>query len=257
MGWGCIELDNAAATAAGVVRLRRLAGRQAILLWLPELALASSTTADAVAISELRPLLDASRALWVTTPLGFSRTPELDLGWPMPLLPGPAVVSSVTARVAAIQGALGRRLLLENIAHHFPTVADGSEVAMLNAICEATGAGIALDLGALVRNAQNHGFDPERWLQTLAVERVVQLRLGEWRDTGASRGDPPSGPPDEDALALAETVLARAPVRAVILPSGVLRGGTDIDSHALARISARLGWRRMPSQHPPPGGRAV
>jgi uncharacterized protein (UPF0276 family) len=66
-------------------------------------------------------------------------------------------------------------------------------------------------------NAVNHGFDPSEVLDQLPLDRVVQLHFagGEWHDGRLVDSHARPAPPE--VWALLEEVVARAPVKGIIL----------------------------------------
>lgn len=96
----------------------------------------------------------------------------------MPLPLCEHTVRVVAARVDAVQQALGRRLLLENIATPLRWGADTlGETQCLAEIAARSGCGVLLDLNNLHVNAHNHGEDAHRALAALPAAVVGELHL--------------------------------------------------------------------------------
>jgi uncharacterized protein (UPF0276 family) len=112
----------------------------------------------------------------------------LEIGVPLPM---PATVESVeliAARSATIQKRYGVPFLLENPAHYFsdlPTDPEiGNEYNFLTAFTQKSGSYLLLDLHNLYCNAVNHHFDPRDVINSLPMDRVIEIHVagGSWRD---------------------------------------------------------------------------
>lgn len=215
-GVECLEVAAEGFYKAGEKLLRHLAERFPLLVHSSSLSLGTPGPIAPQELSCLAAVVAVADPLWVSDHLAFSRTAEVDLGWPVPVVPGPDSLAVLVEHARAIQERLGRPFLVENIAH-FLTFGVHSEVELLNALSRDAGSGILLDLTALVVNARNHGSDPRHWLSELALEHVVQLHVGGCSLEGERWHDSHRSPVADEVLELAAEVLRTAPVRAVIL----------------------------------------
>ena len=59
-----------------------------------------------------------------------------------------------------------------------------TEWDFLGAVAEEADCGILLDINNVYVSAFNHGFDPERYIESVPVERVVQYHLAGHSDHG-------------------------------------------------------------------------
>jgi len=213
----CLEVAAEPFYKAGERQLRGLAALCPLVVHSTRLSLGTPGPIDPEELHWLARVVAAADPLWVSDHLGFSRTAEVDLGWTVPVVPGPESLAVVVSHVREVQEQLGRPFLVENVVHFLPTAGVRSEPELLNTLCRETGAGILLDLTALVVNARNHGFDPRRWLRDLALEHVAQLHVGGCALDGERWHDSHRDPVPDEVLELAAEVLRAAPVRAVIL----------------------------------------
>ena len=97
------------------------------------------------------------------------------------LLPIPyteEALAHVTARVAAVQEHLGRRILLENPSSYLALKgADMTEWEFLAELARRADCGILLDVNNVYVSAHNQGFDPRAYLAGIPGERVGQIHL--------------------------------------------------------------------------------
>ncbi len=97
------------------------------------------------------------------------------------LLPVPAqraLLNGLAERVARVQDALGRRLVLENASAYVRFRGeDASEAELLAALCDRTGCGVLLDVNNLFVNAANLGTDPAAALAALRPRHVAYMHV--------------------------------------------------------------------------------
>ncbi len=105
------------------------------------------------------------------------------------LLPLPyteEALARMTRRVQAVQEALGRRILVENVSSyiHF-THSTMHEWEFLAALSARSGCGLLLDVNNVYVNSVNHGFDPRDFLDAIPAAAVGEMHLaGFTRKTG-------------------------------------------------------------------------
>lgn len=137
------------------------------------------------------------------------------------LLPLPwteEALEHLVARVAQVQDALGRRVLLENVSSYL-TYAHStmSEWEFLAALAERSGCGILLDLNNVYVNAYNHGFDASTFLAGLPPAAIGQFHLAGHTDRDGFLFDTHSRPVIDDVWALYRDALRRfGPVTTLI-----------------------------------------
>jgi hypothetical protein len=97
----------------------------------------------------------------------------------------------VVEHVDEVQAALGRQILLENLATYVlfgeSTI---SEVAFLGEIARRTGCKLLLDVNNVFVAEMNHGLDPRRYLAAFPVERVGEIHLAGHAATVDDTGAP-------------------------------------------------------------------
>jgi uncharacterized protein len=103
--------------------------------------------------------------------------------WPLPHTE--EALRHVVARVARVQEALGRQILLENVSSYVAfRESEMPEWEFLAEVARRADCGILLDVNNVFVSARNHGFDPRTYLAGVPADRVGQLHLAGHSDKG-------------------------------------------------------------------------
>lgn len=124
----------------------------------------------------------------------------------LPLPYTPQTLALIIDHVDQVQTALARPILLENPATYLLfQQSEIPETQFLQAIAQATGCGLLLDVNNLYVSAVNHRRDPWAWLDAFPLDLVQEIHLG-----GHATEDLPSGPLliDDHGSAVADPVWA-------------------------------------------------
>ncbi|MDN4052550.1 DUF692 family protein [Massilia sp. YIM B02763] len=136
----------------------------------------------------LRRVADLARAVepaLVSEHLSWGATGDRQFNDLLPLQLDEAALALVAGRVARVQDALGRRLLVENVSTYLRFTLDAvGEAEFLAELVRRTGCGILLDVNNLYVNQRNHGEDALAALAALPLGSVGELHLGGHLDTG-------------------------------------------------------------------------
>jgi uncharacterized protein (UPF0276 family) len=133
------------------------------------------------------PFVWHSEHLGFQTIVGNDQSP-LEIGVPLPMPATVEAVELVAERSATIQQRYSVPFLLENPAHYFADLpADpeiGNEYGFLAAFTKKSDCYLLLDLHNLYCNAINHHFDAREVIDTLPLDRVIEIHVagGSWRD---------------------------------------------------------------------------
>jgi uncharacterized protein (UPF0276 family) len=129
------------------------------------------------------------------------------------LLPVPyteEALAHVAGRVARVQDALGRRILLENASTYVEyRCSQMPEAQFLGALAERADCGILLDLNNVHVTCTNHGHDPYAYLDAIPRDRVGQFHLAGFTDMGGWLFDTHSAPVCDDVWKLYRQAVAR------------------------------------------------
>jgi hypothetical protein len=178
-------------------------------------------------LDRLAPFLDLLEPVVFSDHLDMGNVPEDEVGryfhgMPVPFTREQAAVFRQNMRIFADR--VRRPLLVENIFYKLLLPMPGSlpEPVFIREVLDGTAHGLLLDLTNLHINALNLGFDAWAWLDQAPLERTVYIHVagGEKRVGGAWDGrwaDTHSQPVPDAVWRMVEHVVARAPVRGVLL----------------------------------------
>lgn len=165
-------------------------------------------------------LVESLDAPFYSDHLCMTQAGGLELGTLTPLPFTAAVADRCAEKAAEIQEILGVPFLLENITYPFAFPGDLSESEFITRVLTGGDIGMLLDLTNVFINSQNHSYDPYAFLDSLPLDRVVQIHVaggiqeedGRWVD---SHSHPVSSHPE--VWGLLEHVMANSDARAVLL----------------------------------------
>jgi uncharacterized protein (UPF0276 family) len=136
-------------------------------------------------LRELRALAERFEPAWVSDHLCWG---SIGGRYAHDLLPLPYTEEAlvlVAERVRAVQDALGRRILIENVSSYVTfTHSTMPEWTFIAEVAERADCGILLDVNNVYVSAMNHGFAPEAYIDGMPPARVGQLHLAGHSDHG-------------------------------------------------------------------------
>ena len=182
------------------------------------LSLGSAEGVDPAYVRKLAKLVRRVNPPWWSEHIAFTRAGGVDIGHLSPLPFTWEAIEVVCRNITEVRRWIDTPLILENIAYAMTAPAgEMSEAEFLTEVLERTDCGLLLDVTNLHTNAVNHGYDPLAFLGQLPLERVVQLHFvgGHWHNGVLI--DSHSQPTPPKVWALMEAVMARAPVKGVVL----------------------------------------
>jgi uncharacterized protein len=133
---------------------------------------------DRTYLRELKRFLAEIDAPWHSEHLCFSSPDGVMLHDLMPLPFRREAIEVAVARIRELRDAIERPVAIENISYYaHPGQAEMSEVDFLLEVLERADAKLLLDVNNVFVNCQNHHEDPQRFLERMPLERVVQLHV--------------------------------------------------------------------------------
>lgn len=204
---------------AGLRDLVQIGQAVPVLLHGIGLSLGSAAGLDPDRLRHVARVAEAASPPWFSEHIAFTRAGGVEIGHLAPLPFTREAVATVAANVAELRRALpGPPLLLENIAYTLQLPgAEMTEAEFVRAVLEETDAGLLLDLENVHANARNHGYDPIEYLETLPLERVVEVHLAGGIQREGRYIDSHTRPVPEESWELLEWLVPRTGVRAVII----------------------------------------
>lgn len=127
-------------------------------------------------LRDLRAFLDSHEVAIYSDHLSYTA----DDGQLYDLLPIPFTAEAadyVAGRVAVVQEALGRRIVLENASYYAAPGAALDEAEFITRVLEAGDCRLLLDVNNVYVNSVNHGYDPYAFLDALPPERVAYCHI--------------------------------------------------------------------------------
>jgi uncharacterized protein (UPF0276 family) len=198
--------------------LTRLAAHFPLIPHGLNLSLGSAEGLDLAYLDRVAAVVDRVRPPWWSEHIAFSRAGGVDIGHLAPLPWAEESIEALCRNIATVKERIKTPLILENITYSL--VLPGSEMTeaqFLTEVLERTDCGLLLDVTNLYTNSVNFGFDARAFLDTIPLDRVVQLHFtgGYWHDSVLV--DSHSERTPEAVWVLLDEVVRRAPVRGVIL----------------------------------------
>lgn len=128
----------------------------------------------------------------------------------LPLPYTPEALDHVCARVHAIQEALGRSILVENVSSYY-AFAESSmpEYAFVTAVAARTGCKLLVDVNNIYVNARNHGIDAHAYLAAIDPAVVAEIHLAGYDASGPLVIDTHGAPVSPDVWSLYEAAIDR------------------------------------------------
>lgn len=142
------------------------------------LSLGSADALDASHLARLRRLVEYVQPGLVSEHVCWGAIDGRHYNNLLPLPYTEEALSLMTRRVQAVQDALGRRILVENVSSyiHF-THSILHEWEFLAELARRSGCGLLLDVNNVYVNSVNHGFDSHDFLAGISGEQVGEMHL--------------------------------------------------------------------------------
>ncbi len=158
--------------------LERIRARYPLSLHGVGLSIGSTDPLDRQHLAKLKELIRRFEPALVSEHLSWSSVGGRYFNDLLPLPYTEEALDHMIARVAQVQDALGRQILIENPSSYLQYVGSAiPEWEFLVELAERTGCGVLLDVNNIYVSACNHGFDATAYLQAVPRYVVREIHL--------------------------------------------------------------------------------
>ncbi len=192
VAWLEIHAENyMGAGGRPLAQLCHLAERFAISVHGVGLSIGGEGPLDADHLARLKRLCDWLNPASFSEHLAWSTHEGAFLNDLLPLPYTAATLNRVADHVDTVQGALGRRMLLENPSTYLAFAeTEMGEVEFLSEIARRTGCGLLLDVNNVYVSGTNQNYDPMGYLRALPMDLVGEIHLGGHHVDADDHGNP-------------------------------------------------------------------
>ena len=149
------------------------------------LSLGSADALDAGHVAQLKRLAARVEPAFISEHLCWGRIDGRHLNDLLPLPFTDEALAVCCDRIDAVQAALGRVLLVENVSAYLRFTSDAmAEWEFVAAVARRTGCKLLFDVNNVYVNAMNHGFDPRVYLSAIPGEAVAEIHLAGFDASG-------------------------------------------------------------------------
>ncbi len=198
--------------------LEQVSERYPIAMHGVSLSIGSTDPLDYAYLRELKSVAERCGARWLGDHVcwtGVAGRNNHDL---LPVPYTEEALAHMVARVREVQDFLERPLVLENPSTYLAFVESTmTEEEFMGRLAEDADCGLLLDVNNIYVSSRNHGFDPQRYLDAIPLDRIVQIHLAGHTDHGTHCIDTHIGPVIDEVWQLYADVMRRAGPRATLL----------------------------------------
>jgi uncharacterized protein len=182
------------------------------------MSLGSTDPLDHAHIAKLRRLVARIDPVLVSEHLCWSGVGGRHLNDLLPLPYTEEALAHVCARIAEVQDALGRGLLVENVSSYL-AFADATipEWEFVAAVARQTGCRLLLDVNNIHVNAVNHGFDADAYVAAIPPAAVAEIHLAGFDASGPCLIDTHGAPVAPEVWALYARTIDRIGPRPTLI----------------------------------------
>jgi uncharacterized protein (UPF0276 family) len=142
------------------------------------LSLGSAEGVDESYLEKFAKLIESINPEWFSDHICFTRSGGVDIGHLSPVPFTKEALKVLTRNISRVKDRIKIPLILENITYMFRyPFAEMDEAEFLRILLDETDCGLLLDVTNLYINSVNHQFEWRQFLDTLPLERVVQLHF--------------------------------------------------------------------------------
>lgn len=190
--------------------LERIRADYPIVMHGVSMSLASTDPLDFNYLRDLKALANRVEPAWISDHLAWTGVHGVNLHDLLPIPYTWETLTHVVERIKRVQDFLGRRLVIENASTYVTFYeSEMDEWAFVKEMAERADCLLLLDVNNVFVSGFNHGFGAARFIDSIPVERVVQLHLAGHTDNGTYKIDTHDQPVCEEVWALYEQARRR------------------------------------------------
>ena len=190
--------------------LMRMRERYPLVMHGVSMSIGSTGPLDRDYLRQVKALAARVEPVWISDHLCWTGVAGRNTHDLLPLPYTEEALDHLVARVGAVQDALGRQLVVENVSSYVEfTHSTMTEWEFLAALAERADCGLLLDVNNVFVSATNHGFDAERYVAGIPVGRVAQIHLAGHTDNGTHLLDTHDHPVRAEVWDLYRSAVAR------------------------------------------------
>ncbi|WP_077037124.1 DUF692 domain-containing protein [Pelomonas sp. KK5] len=149
------------------------------------LSIGSRDPLDRGYLRELKALADRIEPGWVSDHLCWTGVDHRNLHDLLPMPYTEAALRHLVPRIAEVQDALQRPLVLENVSSYVRFAADEmDEAGFVAELLRRSGCQLLLDVNNVYVSSRNHDFDARAYIDALPAAQIVQIHLAGHEDRG-------------------------------------------------------------------------
>jgi uncharacterized protein (UPF0276 family) len=169
-------------------------------------------------LKRLKTLADRIEPAWISDHLCWTGVEGENLHDLLPLPYTEEALHHLVPKVLEVQEYLGRRMLIENVSSYVSFEhSEMEEWEFLSELSRRADCGILLDINNIYVSAVNHGFNPDKYLEGIPIDRVGQMHLAGHSNQGKYLLDTHDHPVTDEVWELYRRALRRfGPVSTLI-----------------------------------------
>lgn len=141
------------------------------------LSVGSPEPLDRAFLADLKRFFERARPALYSEHLSYSKCDNAHLHDLLPIPFRWDAVTHVASRIRQVQEILERRIAIENVSYYAAAAPEMSEAEFVGAVIRESGCDLLLDVNNVFVNAHNHGYDAERFIDQLPLERVACVHI--------------------------------------------------------------------------------
>ena len=163
---------------AALQRLRKVRSELPVVLHGVSLSIGSVDEVNLDYLKRLKELMDHIQPAWISDHLCWTGVKGQNLHDLLPLPYTQETLLLVSQKIDQVQNYLGRKILIENPSSYLAfQQSEMSEDSFLNELVKKADCGLLLDVNNVYVSAVNHGFDAQKYLMNIPIDRVGQIHL--------------------------------------------------------------------------------